>query len=141
MAQFAYDQQGAQYGQQSQPSVQWYQSASEPYNTSYTYDTTGTSAAYGSFEDEAPLLEGVALGFLYPPEERGPGFDSPACCCVELGIDVSGILQKSFAVLLGRTKSTDLEDLDLGGPLIYAALLAAVHLLVGPVACDRNSAF
>ncbi|KAK9837785.1 hypothetical protein WJX74_005015 [Apatococcus lobatus] len=106
MAQFAYDQQGAQYGQQSQPSVQWYQSAGEPYNTSYTYDTAGTSAAYGSFEEEAPLLE-------------------------ELGIDVSGILQKSFAVLLGRTKSDDLEDLDLGGPLIFAALLAAVHLLTG----------
>lgn len=58
MAQFAYDQQGAQYGQQGQPSVQWYQSAGEAYNTSYTYDTAGTSAAYGSFEEEAPLLEG-----------------------------------------------------------------------------------
>lgn len=49
---------------------------------------------------------------------------------VELGIDLGGILQKTKAVLLFSTNSQHLNDLDMGGALLFAALLGALHLMV-----------
>ena len=48
----------------------------------------------------------------------------------ELGIDVPGILKRSRAVLTNRFKAGDVDSMDLGGPLVFATMLAAVHLLV-----------
>lgn len=48
----------------------------------------------------------------------------------ELGIDLRGILRRSVAVLTHRLGSNVLLDLDLGGPLFFAAILGSVHLLV-----------
>jgi len=47
----------------------------------------------------------------------------------ELGIDVQAILRRSAAVLTNRLGAADMTDLDMGGPLAYALLLASVHLL------------
>ena len=49
----------------------------------------------------------------------------------ELGIDLQGILRRSLAVLSHRLRSPTLQDLDMGGPLLFAAILGSVHLLVG----------
>ena len=49
----------------------------------------------------------------------------------ELGIDLQGILRRSLAVLSHRLGSPRLQDLDMGGPLLFAAILGSVHLLVG----------
>ena len=46
----------------------------------------------------------------------------------ELGIDLSGILRRSQAVLTGRHRAAA-ADADLGGPLLFAAALGATHLL------------
>ncbi len=51
-------------------------------------------------------------------------------CVAELGIDLQGILRRSIAVLTHRLGSDVLLDLDLGGPLFFAAILGSVHLLV-----------
>ena len=59
----------------------------------------------------------------------------PVTACVlaaELGIDISGILKKSRGIFLGRFSSADVEELDMGGPLVFAALLACAHVLVRP---------
>lgn len=49
-----------QYPQQNAANVEWYSGEASNYGA-YTYDPTVASnsgAAYGTFEDEAPLLEG-----------------------------------------------------------------------------------
>ena len=48
----------------------------------------------------------------------------------ELGIDLPSILRKSAAVLTCRPRAAGAEAPDLGGPLLFAAALGAVHLLV-----------
>lgn len=48
----------------------------------------------------------------------------------ELGIDISGILSRSSCIATNRTRSLNLEELDMGGPLIFVLLLACIHLLV-----------
>jgi hypothetical protein len=53
-----------------------------------------------------------------------------ACGAAELGIDLQGILQRSLAVLSYRLGSPTLQELDMGGPLLFAAILGSVHLLV-----------
>jgi protein YIPF5/7 len=68
--------------------------------------TTGGFSAAPSFEDEPPILE-------------------------ELGIDLQAILKKSRSVLIGRVGADSLKDVDMGGPLLFAAGLAALHLLHG----------
>ncbi|KAL3159322.1 hypothetical protein ABBQ32_011274 [Trebouxia sp. C0010 RCD-2024] len=86
--------------------VEWYESAGR---SDYNFDTpapTSSAAAYGTFEDEPPLLE-------------------------ELGIDIPGILKRSTCIASSRTRNLDLEGLDLGGPLIFVLLLACIHLLTG----------
>ena len=60
-----------------------------------------------SFDDEPPLLE-------------------------ELGIDLSAIARKSAAVLAHRLRSPALDEgLDMGGALVWALALGALHLLAG----------
>lgn len=81
--------------------------------TSYA-PAPGGAGAYGSFEDEPPLLE-------------------------ELGIDVPAIVSRATAVLTlragarGRPSASDDPDggLDMGGPLVFMLLLGVAHLLVG----------
>jgi hypothetical protein len=48
----------------------------------------------------------------------------------ELGIDLGGILRKTRIILLARTSSPLVEDLDLGGALLCIFVLAGLHLLV-----------
>lgn len=48
----------------------------------------------------------------------------------ELGIDVQGIFKRSLAIMSSRLGANVLQELDLGGPLFFAALLGSVHLLV-----------
>ncbi|KAK9806203.1 hypothetical protein WJX72_005193 [[Myrmecia] bisecta] len=96
--------QQAQQGSQ----VEWYQAGGTAYaGADYTYSAAGTSGStYGSFEEEAPLLE-------------------------ELGIDIPGIWKKSRAIATNRFRTSDLESLDLGGPLVFALVMGSVHLLTG----------
>ena len=76
------------------------------------------------------------------PSQNGRA-PSPCGICVtlieplraELGIDLSGIMKRSRAVLINRFKAGDVDSLDLGGPLLFATALAAVHLLVGGSDC------
>ncbi|KFM25630.1 Protein YIPF5 [Auxenochlorella protothecoides] len=95
-----------------QPGVDWITPASSSYapdSSAYpSYGGVGTSGhgVYGSFEDEAPLLE-------------------------ELGIDIPAIINRTAAILTMRLSKESLESLDLGGPLIFMALLGFAHLLVG----------
>ena len=151
----------------------------------FSYDAMGgpatTSAAHGSFEDEAPLLEGARCAPVHLPltpfhvrkgaelhcsaVPRCPAWlhacssevqppracmrtgwlshaPAAACCAdflsmrcfacaaAELGIDLQGILQRSLAVLSYRLRSPTLQELDMGGPLLFAAILGSVHLLV-----------
>lgn len=53
-------------------------------------------------------------------------------CYAELGIDIRGILKKSRGILAGRFSHADVEELDMGGPLVFAMLLACTHVLVSP---------
>lgn len=62
-----------------------------------------------------------------------------ACSGAELGIDLQGILRRSIAVLTHRLGSNVLLDLDLGGPLFFAAILGSVHLLVGALSCSDTT--
>ncbi|PSC76290.1 integral membrane Yip1-family isoform B [Micractinium conductrix] len=105
-----------QYSQQRHPAagpaggVEWYSAgAGQQYGAStYSYDMPGGQggAAFGSFDDEPPLLE-------------------------ELGIDIPSILRRTRSVLTFQLSGHDMEHLDMGGPLIFMALLGFAHLLVG----------
>lgn len=104
MAEFSLASGSQRHGQNND--VEWYESAGR---SDYNFDTPGPSssaAAYGTFEDEPPLLE-------------------------ELGIDISGILRRSSCIASSRTGGLDLEELDMGGPLIFVLVLACTHLLTG----------
>lgn len=48
----------------------------------------------------------------------------------ELGIDLGGIWRRTMGVLTGRLRGADLEELDVGGPLFFSAVLGASHLVV-----------
>jgi hypothetical protein len=60
---------GPQYGSQAAPNVEWYSSGSQQQQYSnYNYHeqsyASSSGAQYGTFEDEAPLLEGtVSVAF------------------------------------------------------------------------------
>lgn len=43
---------------------------------------------------------------------------------------MQAILRRSLSVLTGRLGAAHMADLDMGGPLAYALLLASIHLLV-----------
>lgn len=103
---------GGQRPFQPQQNVEWYSSGASAYGpasySSYGPASTsghGAAAAYGSFEDEPPLLE-------------------------ELGIDIPAIASRTRSILTLRLSGHDLDSLDLGGPLIFMALLGLSHLLV-----------
>jgi hypothetical protein len=91
--------------------VQWYSAGPSAYppDAAYAYGggaAAGSGAAYGSFDEEPPLLE-------------------------ELGVDVPAILRRARAILALRPGSSALDDLDAGGPLVLMAALGAAHLLSG----------
>ena len=50
--------------------------------------------------------------------------------CAELGIDIGGILKRTRAVLLHQLNARVLEELDMGGALIFIFVLGGLHLLV-----------
>ena len=122
--------------------VEWYSSGPQQYTT-YAYDqsyASSSGAAYGTFEDEAPLLEGkLAICHIYV---FGPSFYFPTNslqkqCLIssvfhsaELGIDIPAILGRTKSILTFKLSGHDVDDLDLGGPLVYMAALAISHLLV-----------
>ena len=57
----------------------------------------------------------------------------------ELGIDITGILKRSTCIASSRTRNLDLEELDMGGPLIFVLLLACIHLLVSVTLVLRSA--
>eukprot|EP01025_Chloroclados_australasicus_P064516 TRINITY_DN8631_c0_g1_i1.p3 TRINITY_DN8631_c0_g1~~TRINITY_DN8631_c0_g1_i1.p3 ORF type:complete len:244 (+),score=42.14 TRINITY_DN8631_c0_g1_i1:253-984(+) len=65
-----------------------------------------SSGAFGSFEDEPPLLE-------------------------ELGIDIPEISKRIRAVLFHRLSANNLEELDGAGAVLIVGVMAALHLLMG----------
>jgi hypothetical protein len=128
------------YGQQPQytyqpppppyGNVEWYSGNADP--STVAFEPTGNmgnmsfNPSSASFEDEPPLLEG-GTALVHPL--------AVACCnlgelCAELGIDVSAILLKTRAIVFYRMQSRHLEDLDMGGALIFVCLLGGLHLLV-----------
>lgn len=48
----------------------------------------------------------------------------------ELGIDIPAILSRTRSILTFRLAGHDMDHLDMGGPLIFMALLGFAHLLV-----------
>jgi hypothetical protein len=57
----------------------------------------------------------------------------PSCAltpAAELGIDLSAILSRTAAVLGARFQSRQLEELDMGGALLFVFVLAGLQLLV-----------
>ena len=52
-------------------------------------------------------------------------------CAAELGIDIPAIISRTRSILLLRLAGHDMDNLDLGGPLIFMAILGLSHLLVG----------
>lgn len=48
----------------------------------------------------------------------------------ELGIDIPAILSRTRSIMTFRLAGHDMDHLDMGGPLIFMALLGAAHLLV-----------
>lgn len=153
--------------------VEWYSGGAQQYaSTSYGSTYGGAQggqggAAYGSFEDEAPLLEGAARQIVVMWRSGPPvlqivswlptrtKYHSPAlaaaarlCFCqvlgpamfvAELGIDIPAILSRTRSVLTFRLSGHDMDHLDLGGPLIFMALLGVAHLLVGTPAWHAYS--
>lgn len=51
-------------------------------------------------------------------------------CAAELGIDVGAILQKTKAILLHQMRSPHLQEMDMGGALLFLVLFSSLHLLV-----------
>jgi hypothetical protein len=84
-------------------SAQYRQGYAQPAWDPYSGGGASTSAP---FEDEPPILQ-------------------------ELGIDLGAILRKSKSVLLGRVGADSLKDVDMGGPLLFAVAMAAMHLMYG----------
>lgn len=53
----------------------------------------------------------------------------------ELGIDIPAIISRTRSILLLRLAGHDMDSLDLGGPLIFMAILGLSHLLVRGFVC------
>lgn len=157
------------YAQPQQPSgsMEWYSGGSSAHYGSqhtYAYDAHASSsgAAYGSFEDEPPLLEGGRCCRLGAVGGRG-------CSCLatrgaaaaaqlpaahfphphlahhrhaELGIDIPAILSRTRSVITFRLSGHDLDHFDMGGPLIFMVALGVLHLLVSTEGgCRPNNAW
>lgn len=139
-----------QYASQPASNVEWYSSGSQQQQqySNFNYHeqsfAASSGAQYGTFEDEAPLLEGAALvAFMIPFIEIFVFFNHPSLwtaaptshsSCVflhaELGIDIPAILSRTKSILTFRLSGHDVDSLDLGGPLVYMACLGIAHLLV-----------
>ncbi|EFJ51663.1 hypothetical protein VOLCADRAFT_87333 [Volvox carteri f. nagariensis] len=108
MADWGMKPQGNAYGQPG--GVEWFSSSGATTYGSYgAYSAPGSGyggASGNAYEDEPPLLE-------------------------ELGIDIGAIFLKTRAVLLWRFNSRYLDDLDMGGALIFVFVLAGLQLLMG----------
>jgi len=107
--------------------------SSQPHPSFDSYDAAGGPSGYG--------------GYSTDPSDRGTtgpggGFEDEPPLLEELGIDVSGIVRRSVAVLTGRasaavggaagvpsSSSSENDGPDLGGPLLFLAALGATHLL------------
>ncbi|GAX80868.1 hypothetical protein CEUSTIGMA_g8303.t1 [Chlamydomonas eustigma] len=103
---------GAGLNQQGGGGMDWYTPPTSGYNN-YSASTSGTrqnpnQMGGNSFEDEPPLLE-------------------------ELGIDLGGILVKTRSVLFHRLNNRLLDDLDMGGALVFVIVLGGLHLLMGKI--------
>ena len=140
---------GAAAGGASYSGYQGYQQAS-------SFSTPpGPAYSSGNFEDEPPLLEGLFSCSYHAWSRRSRGGPEPCSAKggdptewlgwavphlpssvlpprAELGIDIGGILKKTRAVLFHRTSNKVLEELDMGGALVFIATMAGLHLLVGP---------
>ncbi|GIL93635.1 hypothetical protein Vretimale_19127 [Volvox reticuliferus] len=108
MADWGMRPQDTAYGQSA--GVEWFSSGGAgSYGSygAYSVPVSGYGNTSGnSFEDEPPLLE-------------------------ELGIDIGAIFLKTRAVLFWRFNSRYLDDLDMGGALIFVFVLAGLQLLMG----------
>jgi hypothetical protein len=140
---------GAQYGAQPASNVEWYSSGSQQQQYSnYNYHeqsfASSSGAQYGTFDDEAPLLEGAScIAFRIPCKGEKRFFNHLAATAffltsttfcfffdTELGIDIPAILSRTKSILTFRLSGHDVDSLDLGGPLVYMACLGVAHLLV-----------
>jgi len=63
--------------------------------------------------------------------KNSPDDDDDMPLLEELGIDLPAILHRIKAILTFRYSNADASSLDLGGPIIFLALFASCHLLVG----------
>ena len=52
----------------------------------------------------------------------------------ELGIDLGGIWKRTRGVLTFQMGAPEMQELDVGGPLLFSAILGMSHLLVRAVA-------
>ena len=51
----------------------------------------------------------------------------------ELGIDLGGIWKRTRGVLTFQMGAPEMQELDVGGPLLFSAILGLSHLLVRAV--------
>lgn len=92
----------------------------------------GGFGGYGGYGAGAYGGGGLGGGGSHGVGGAGGGFDDEPPLLEELGIDLSAIARKSAAVLAHRLGAPALEDgLDMGGALVWALALGALHLLAG----------
>ena len=108
----------------SQQPMEWY-SAGAPGAGGGPAQGYGNYAAYSAPPQAAPVGGGYGGG----PGGAG-GFEEEAPLLEELGIDVGLILRRTKAIVLHQMRSGALDELDMGGALIFLLLLAGLHLLV-----------
>jgi protein YIPF5/7 len=96
-----------------------------PLPQQYTYGVSSGSG-YSAYARQEPWNPYQGHGV---PTSVSSGFEDEPPILEELGIDIAAILRKSKCVLIGRVGSDSLKDIDMGGPLLFAACLAAIHLL------------
>ena len=99
-----------------------------PLPAQFTYTAPGQQYSANPYGGQQPAWNAYGSG---QASTSGPSFEDEPPILEELGIDLAGILKKSRAVLIGRVGADSLRDVDMGGPLIFAASLAALHLLHG----------
>ncbi|GFR50772.1 hypothetical protein Agub_g13037 [Astrephomene gubernaculifera] len=86
--------------------------------------SSGGTGTYGSYSGYSAPVGGYAGASSSGYEDEPPLLE-------ELGIDVGAIFLKTRAVLLWRFNSRYLDDLDMGGALIFVFVLAGLQLLMG----------
>ncbi|KAJ9508510.1 hypothetical protein QJQ45_012051 [Haematococcus lacustris] len=96
-----------------EPTVEWY--------------SQNSSAAYGAYTNYA----GPSQYSFTPQAGAGPSFEDEPPLLEELGIDLGGIFKKTRSILLHRLNNKTIEELDMGGALVFLLLLGGLHLLMG----------